>query len=154
MKKLIKMLLVFAVMFVFGCSKDNSVSSDNSSGVTPQVTVFSKSGLLDSIYCTDVYSYRIDNLASFNVDSSKKYVINFRISTNSTNSIFAIAKNINGIDTDTTLYSRNFQNTNSYRNDTVKPNFNIGISDMKYVIAVNALYKYISIRDLKIIKVY
>lgn len=154
MKKLFKMLLVCSVMFVFGCSKEDSVSSNNSTGVTPQVTVFSKSGLLDSIYCVDVYSYKINNLASFNIDSSKKYVVNFRISTNATNSAFAIAKNIYGIDTDTTLYYKNFQNTSRYISDTVKPNFNIGISDMKYVIGVNALYKYISIRDLNIIKLY
>ena len=154
MKNLFKMLLVCAVMFISGCSKDDSVSSDNSNGVTPQVTIFSKSGLLDSIYCTDVYSYKINNLASFNVDSSKKYIINFRISTNATNSVFSVAKNVYGINTDTTLYYKNFQNTNRYVSDTVKPNFDIGISEMKYVIAVNALYKYISIRDLKIIKVY
>jgi hypothetical protein len=154
MKKLFKMLLVFAVLFITGCSNDDSVSSNDPTGYAPQVTIFSKSGLLDSIYCVDVYSYKIDNLASFKIDSAKKYVLNYKVNTNATSSQFFIAKNIYGSNTDTALYRRYFQSSNQTVNDTVRPNFNMSTNVMKYIIAVNALYTYISIRDLKIIMLY
>ncbi|MBI5404527.1 MAG: hypothetical protein HY959_14150 [Ignavibacteriae bacterium] len=153
MKKLFVILLLLTVFFISGCSKDDSVSNNILPGVTPQVTLFSKSGLLDSIYCSGVNSYKIDNLASFKIDTSKKYVINYKVDTDA-NALFAIAKNIYGVSFDTVLYWRDFHGASYIVNDTVKPLIYMNSNMLKYIIAVNVLYKYISIRDLKVIMLY